>query len=70
MNGVILNTSIDQEIMKFPQVDFQIEAVIHCAPTPPKCLYLFVYFLRNEAKAIGYWQFIFGLSLTDKKQTE
>ena len=31
MNGVTLNTRTDEDIMEFPQVDFEIEAVIHCA---------------------------------------
>ena len=41
MNGITLNTRTDEVIMEFPQVDFEIEAVIHSAlrftmpPTPP-----------------------------------
>ena len=48
MNGVTLNTRTDEDIMEFPQVDFEIEAVIHCTPwftVPP--LPLLVILLTN-----------------------
>ena len=32
MNGVTLNTRTDEDIIEFPQFDFEIEAVVHCAP--------------------------------------
>ena len=32
MNGVTLSARTDEDIMQFSQVDFEIEAVIHCAP--------------------------------------
>ena len=40
MNGVTLNTRTGEDIIEFPQVDFEIVSeslcpVIHCAPTPP-----------------------------------
>ena len=32
MNGDTLNTRTDEAVMEFPQVDLDIDAVIHCAP--------------------------------------
>ena len=32
MNRVTLNTRTDADIMEFPEVDFEKEAVIHCNP--------------------------------------
>ena len=42
MNGVTLNTRTDEDVMEFPQFDFEVEAVIHCAlwftvPPLPLC---------------------------------
>ena len=35
MNGVALNTRTDEAVMEIPQFDFEVEAVIHCAPHSP-----------------------------------
>ena len=32
LNAVTLNTRNDENVMEFPQFDFEVEAVIHCAP--------------------------------------
>ena len=34
MNGATRNTRTDDDVMELQQVDFEIEVVIHCAPTP------------------------------------
>ena len=39
MNGVAQNTSTDEAATEFPQDDLEINALIHCAPTPPMCSY-------------------------------
>ena len=34
MNGVALKARTDEDIIELSEVDFKIEAAIHCAPTP------------------------------------
>ena len=48
MNRVTLNTGTDENVIEFPQFDFEVEAVIHCAPwftVPPLPLLYFILFL-------------------------
>ena len=48
MDGVTLNTGTDEDVIEFPQFDFEVEAVIHCAPwftVPPLSLLCFILFL-------------------------